>query len=106
MDDTLTEDTTALQRRQISQEIQNAQKKFERASKQIHHIKRVLKETKTRYKMADKRDDERLRSNIRIRIMVMKGMLYVYHQYACIKGDEVLEKRLKLCSFNNADQGS
>lgn len=106
MDDTLTEDMTAVQKRQLSEDIQKAQTKFERASSQIRQIKRVLKDTKIRYKMADKKDDERLRANIRIRLMVLKGLLYVYHQYACVKGDEVLEKRMMLCNFDNNQQES
>lgn len=104
MDETRTIDKTALERRRLCQEINSAQQKFDKASVQIRNMKRTLREIKHRYKMADKQDDERIRSNMRIRIMVLKGMLYVYHEYACLKGDEVLERRMELCNFNSYNQ--
>jgi len=97
MDDTRTIDKTAIERRRLCLEINSAQQKFDKASVQIRNMKRTLREIKHRYKMADKQDDERIRSNMRIRIMVLKGMLYVYYEYACLKGDEVLERRMQLC---------
>jgi chromosome segregation ATPase len=101
MDDTVTIDTTAIERRRLCLEINSAQHKFDKASVQIRNLKRTLREIKHRYKMADKQDDERIRGNMRIRIMVLKGMLYVYHEYACLKRHEVLERRMELCIFNN-----
>lgn len=104
MDDTITADPIAIERRQLCVEITSAQDKFERASEQIKHMKRLLKDTKTRYKRAVSSEDERIGGNVRIRIMVLKGMLFVYHQYACLKSDEVLEKRMKLCNFSSYSQ--
>jgi hypothetical protein len=101
MDDTVTIDKTARERRRLCLEINSAQQKFDKASVQIRNLKRTLREIKHRYKMADKQDDERIRGNMRIRIMVLKGMLYVYHEYACLKGYEVLERRMELCVFNS-----
>lgn len=104
MDDTITTDKTAIERRRLCLEITSAQQKFDKASVQIRNMKRTLREIKHRYKIADKEDDERIRSNMRIRIMVLKGMLYVYHEYACLKGDEILERRMELCNFNSYNQ--
>ena len=104
MDETRTIDKTAIERRRLCLEINSAQQKFDKASVQIRNMKWTLREIKHRYKMADTQDDERIRSNMRIRIMVLKGMLYVYHEYACLKGDEVLERRMELCNFNSYNQ--
>ena len=101
MEEILATDERAMARRKLCLEIMAAQRKYDRASVEIKNIKRILRETKHRYKRAELQDDERIRNNIRIRIMVIKGMMYVYHEYACLKGEEILEKRMQLCSFSS-----
>lgn len=84
-------------------QLNEAQSRFSRACDQINHLNGKLDAMQRRYSKARLADDRCFRYNIRMRILIVEGLVKRYCYYACMKKNEVLDLRFKLYGENPDD---
>ncbi|KAL4240064.1 hypothetical protein ACF0H5_000858 [Mactra antiquata] len=77
-------------------QLYESQKRFQRACNQIVHLNGKLEDLHKRYSKARTADDKCFRYNIRMRILIVEGMVKKYCDYAYMKKNEVFDLRFKL----------
>jgi hypothetical protein len=77
-------------------QLYECEKRFRRACDQITHLNGKLYDLQTRYARARNNNDKCFRYNLRMRLLVVEGLVKHYCHYACLKKNEVLDLRFKL----------
>lgn len=84
-------------------QLYETEKRFYRACDQITHLNAKQQQLQTRYIKARDANDKCFRYNLRMRLLVVEGLLKRYCHYACMKKNEVLDLRLKLYGEDPVD---
>lgn len=74
----------------VKDEIKEAEKRFQKAKTQVFFLTTKLADLKKRYRTCEQWNLETFRDSYRMKIMVVKGLLFMYEHYACVKGTELL----------------
>ena len=77
-------------------QLYESEKRFRRACDQIAFLNDKLHDLQARYTRARDNNNKCFRYNIRMRLLVVEGMVKSYCHYACLKKNEVLDLRFKL----------
>ena len=84
-------------------QLYESQRRFQRACDQLVLLNNRLTELNRRYNNARIDDLKIFRYRLRMRVLVVEGMLSAYCNYACLKKNEVLDLRFKLYGEDPSD---
>ena len=84
-------------------QLYESNKRFDKACQQIQCLTAKLDGIKKRYNRAKEENHKTFRYSLRMRIMVLEGLLRTYCHYTCLKKNEVLDLRFKLYGENPDD---
>lgn len=73
----------------ITEKMNEAQTRFEKACKQIILLDQRMKGLEVRYKLAVRQKNNSFRYNLRSRLSVVTGLKMMYHHYASTKAEEL-----------------
>ena len=82
-----------LQNTNLQIRLEETEIKFYRAKEQIDILKQRLADVKGRYKRTEGSEILGMRHSLRIRIMVMKGLISMYHDYVNVTAEEIIKLR-------------
>lgn len=84
-------------------QLYESQRRFQRACDQMLLLNNRLTALNRRYNNAKIDDQKIFRYRLRMRVLVVEGMLSAYCNYACLKKNEVLDLRFKLYGEDPSD---
>ena len=84
-------------------QLYESQLRFQRACDQLQLLNQRLATLNLRYGKARDDDLKTFRYSLRMRILVVEGLLTAYCNYACLKKNEVLDLRFKLYGEDPSD---
>ena len=83
--------------------LHDSQRRFNRACDQILLLNTRLRGLRKRYNSAKTSDSKTFRFPLRMRMMVVEGLVKTYDHYADMKRTEILECRAELTKIDNSE---
>ena len=71
-------------------------KRFHKACEQINFLNAKMEDLNKRYFKAKNENAKVFRYKLRMKVMIVEGLLRTYCHYACLKKNEILDLRFKL----------
>ena len=84
--------------------VHDSQRRFNRACDQILLLNTRLRGLQKRYNSAKTSDSKTFRFPLRMRMMVVEGLVKTYYHYADMKRTEILECRAELTKIDNSEK--
>ena len=78
------------------EDLATAEKKYKKVCEAINVLDSKLDSITVRYERANAEQRKGFRYNIRLKLAVFEGMRASYYEYACLKGQEILNIRAAL----------
>lgn len=88
----------------VSEQMREAQAKFEKACHQIVLLDQKIRDLEVRYKRAVKNKKHSFRYNLRLRLSVVTGVKMMYHHYASTKAEELDQLRRQMVGGREVDE--
>jgi len=88
----------------LSDQLEEAQQKFDRACDQIAVLDRQIHDLDARYRRAVKQKKNSYRYNLRLKLSVTTGIKMMYHHYASMRADEISKIRRQLGITENEEE--
>lgn len=77
-------------------QLHEAEKRMRNAYRQITLLNERLENERQRYQKAYEENSRTWRYNLRMKVVIIEGMINVYYEYLCLKKVEIKDLRLKL----------
>ena len=84
-------------------QLYESQRRYQRACDQLFLLNDKLGALNNRYCKAKTENQKNFRYHLRMRILIVEGILNAYCNYACLKKNEILDLRFKLFGEDPTD---